>query len=94
MSMARSPCRKYGLSSNTAARITPGGLTTSCRDLARFGHLWLHRGRWGTGAGEVAALFTPEFVRATSKAPSQTAPDTILQTTLLQDLGSLLLHRH
>eukprot|EP01043_Picozoa_sp_COSAG02_P003425 COSAG02_NODE_83_length_39665_cov_25.213719_24_plen_417_part_00 len=26
-----------------------GGVRTSCRDLARFGQLWLHRGNWGSG---------------------------------------------
>ena len=34
-----------------------GGVTTSCRDLARFGTLWMHRGSWG-GQGQ---LFTDEF---------------------------------
>ena len=35
-----------------------GGLTLSCRDLARFGQLWLHRGRWGSDG---VRLFTEDF---------------------------------
>jgi CubicO group peptidase (beta-lactamase class C family) len=41
-----------------------GGVTTSCRDLARFGQLWLHRGRWGSGGGGSAPqqeVFTEAF---------------------------------
>ncbi len=37
-----------------------GGLRTSCRDLARFGQLWLHRGRWGSGTTP-HEVFTEEF---------------------------------
>ena len=37
-----------------------GGVTTSCRDLARFGQLWLHRGRWG-GGDAPHQVFTEEF---------------------------------
>jgi len=33
-----------------------GGVTTSCPDLARFGHLWLNRGNW---SGRV--VFTDQF---------------------------------
>lgn len=29
--------------------IVYGGMTTSCRDLARFCHLWLHKGEWEGG---------------------------------------------
>ena len=36
-----------------------GGLTLSCRDLARFGQLWLHRGRWGSESPH--AVFTDDF---------------------------------
>ena len=37
-----------------------GGLTTSCRDLARFGQLWLHHGRWGAGPTP-HQVFTEDF---------------------------------
>jgi CubicO group peptidase (beta-lactamase class C family) len=29
--------------------IVYGGMTTSCRDVARFCHLWLHEGQWAAG---------------------------------------------
>ena len=37
--------------------ILYGGMTTSCRDLARFCHLWLQRGEWAEGQ----RVFTDEF---------------------------------
>ena len=37
--------------------IVYGGMTTSCRDLARFCHLWLQRGEWADGH----RVFTDEF---------------------------------
>jgi len=43
-----------------------GGMTTSCPDLARFGHLWLNRGNWSgrvvfTGQFFDKALSQPQF---------------------------------
>ena len=44
------------------------GVTTSCRDLARFGTLWMHQGRWGTGAN-ATEVFTEEFWRKSMSTP-------------------------
>jgi len=41
-----------------------GGVTTSCVDLGRFGHLWLNQGMWGN-----RTVFTKEFFDKAMETP-------------------------
>jgi len=41
-----------------------GGVTTSCADLARFGHLWLNQGMWAN-----RTVFTKEFFNKAMATP-------------------------
>ena len=55
------------------------GVHTSCRDLARFGTLWMHRGTWGrtapNGTNTTEEFFTPEFwAKAMSNGPRNARP--------------------
>jgi len=42
-----------------------GGVTTSCADLARFGHLWLNHGNWSNGH----QVFTEAFYQKAMSQP-------------------------
>jgi CubicO group peptidase (beta-lactamase class C family) len=61
------------------------GVHTSCRDLARFGTLWMHRGTWGrtmqNGTNTTEQVFTPEFwAKAMSNGPRNARPYHWFQT--------------
>ena len=46
------------------------GVTCACRDLARFGTLWMTDGTWGDGVNMTATeVFTPEFWRKSMSRP-------------------------
>jgi len=47
------------------------GINCACRDLARFGTLWMNFGTWGDGANgtEVTEVFTEEFWRKSMSTP-------------------------
>jgi CubicO group peptidase (beta-lactamase class C family) len=47
------------------------GINCACRDLARFGTLWMNFGTWGDGVNgtETTEIFTEEFWRKSMSAP-------------------------
>lgn len=46
------------------------GVNVACRDLARFGTLWMTDGTWGDGVNMTATeVFTPEFWRKSMSTP-------------------------
>jgi CubicO group peptidase (beta-lactamase class C family) len=69
--MERSVVAPYlDIASKNTDPLMYGGIHVSCKDLARFGQLWLNRGRWnGT------EIFTDEFYEKALTNPSANFPE-------------------